>query len=65
MVFLVKSGDYRELALKALDLLQNPQKLQTFSNKAKQSSQRYNFRNSWKAWQLIRIVKGFSYDTFI
>lgn len=62
--FLVKSGDYRELALKALSLLQNPQKLQTFSNKAKQSSQRYNFRNSWKAWQqvLTTIERGTSHD---
>ncbi|MBS0953012.1 glycosyltransferase [Lactiplantibacillus plantarum] len=62
--FLVKSGDYRKLALKALSLLQNPQKLQTFSNKAKQSSQRYNFRNSWKAWQqvLTTIERGTSHD---
>lgn len=49
--FLIRPNDYRGLARKAIHLLQNPEVLQLFSNKAKRSAQRYSINHSWQAWK--------------
>ena len=48
--YVVKYGDYTEMAAKMVQVLQNKDLLQELSNGAYQSSQRYSSSNIWKLW---------------